>query len=139
MVDPVTALTITGTCISLIANIGKLSLQIKTFVSEVREARKDMDAVNRELSSLSLCLESLREDCTQIDYPENSRIPLVAILRNCDNITKEMEALLQKMLPGNMARRTQWVMTGRDEMNKLRTGLETHKSAIEIALGTIEL
>ena len=60
MPEPIT-LAIAVACTSLISNIVTLSKQIVTFVSDFRDARKDMDAVSRELSSLSLCIEGLRE------------------------------------------------------------------------------
>ncbi len=44
-----TALKITDVCFGLVSNTTKLGLQIKMFVSEVHEARRDMDAINRDL------------------------------------------------------------------------------------------
>jgi hypothetical protein len=53
---------------------------------------------------------------------------------NCDYITKQMSALVQKMSLGSLGRRVQWATYGRDDMIKMRSSLETHKSALEIAL-----
>lgn len=45
--------------IGLLAAIAQLTVQITGFISDIREARRDMDAVSRELVSLSMCLQTL--------------------------------------------------------------------------------
>jgi chromosome segregation ATPase len=138
MAEPVT-LVIAVACTSLISNIATLSKQIVTFVSDFRDARKDMDAVSRELSSLSLCIESLRNDGSKIQLPESLQQNLVGVLQNCDDVTKEMRELLRKLSSETFGRRVQWSVIARDEMNKLRSRLEAHKSAIDIALDMISM
>ena len=138
MPEPIT-LAIAVACTSLISNIVTLSKQIVTFVSDFRDARKDMDAVSRELSSLSLCLEGLRNDSSKIQLPTSLQQNLVGVLRNCDDVTKEMRELLRKLSSENLGRRMQWSIIARDEMNKLRSRLEAHKSAIDIALDMISM
>src|SRR5436305_11415795 len=138
MPEPVT-LAITVACASLISSIGTLSKQIVAFVSDIRDARKDMDAVSRELSSLSLCLEGLRDDSSKIQLPESLQQNLVGVLRNCDDVTKEMQDLLTNLLRESLRTGVQWSMLARDEMNKLRSRLEAHKSAIDIALEMISI
>jgi Fungal N-terminal domain of STAND proteins len=132
-------LSISTACVSLIATLGRILPQIVSFVSDVRDARRDMDAVSRELHSLSLSLENLRDDSTKIKYPEGSRRTLITVLGNCDHVTKEIEALLNKMASGNIGRRMQWTIYGRDDMNKLRSRLEAYKSAIDIALDMVSM
>jgi len=132
-------LSISAACVGLIASVTKLSTQIGLLVINVRGARRDLDAVSRELSSLSLCLEALRVDTTTIKYPEGIRQTLLVVLKNCDLVTKEMEALLAKASSQHIGRQIQWAMTTSDEMNKLRLNLEAHKSSIEIALELISM
>ena len=136
-------LSITTGCVGLISGITNLSMHIALFVSEVRSARKDMDAVQRELASLSLCLEALRIDCSsrRVDYPEAIRENLAQALINCDVITQQIKELLNKLSSGRLGRRIQWSFNSRDDMAKLRSGLEAHKSSIEIALtvGSIQM
>ena len=132
-------LSVSSACVGLIAGVSQLTLQISSFVSTVRDARKDMDAVSRELTSLSLCLQTLRDDSTNIEYPQGTKETLIAVIQNCDSVTKQMETLLKKMSSGSLARSAQWAMTGRDDMNKLRSSLEAHKAAIEIALDMISM
>jgi Fungal N-terminal domain of STAND proteins len=120
-------------CIDLIASIIQLTAQIVSFVSSVRDARRDVEAVSRELIPLSLCLGVLRDDSTSIHYPDGLRQSLLAMLKNCDIVRKDMSNLLNKLSSANTARRIQWTTTGRDDMNKLRSSLESHKSALDIA------
>jgi hypothetical protein len=132
-------LSISTACVSLIATLGRIFPQIVSFVSDVRDARRDMDAVSQELHSLSLSLENLRDDSIEINYPEGSHRTLITVLGNCDHVAKEMEALLNKMASGNIGRRMEWTIYGRDDMNKLRSRLEAHKSAIDIALDMVSI
>jgi hypothetical protein len=138
MPEPI-ALAITAACASLISGVVTLSKQTSSFVSDVRAARKDMDAVSRELSSLTLCLEALRDDSSKISFPKSLQQNLFGILRNCDDVTKEMQDLLSKLSSESLRRRMQWSLLDRDEMNKLRSRLEAHKSAIDIALDMISM
>lgn len=133
MPEPV-ALAIAVACASLISGVVTLSKQITSFVSDVRASRKDMDAVSRELSSLTLCVEALRDDSSKINFPESLQQNLVDVLRNCDDVTKEIQDLLRKLSSESLRRRMQWSMLDRDEINKLRSRLEAHKSTIDIAL-----
>ena len=108
--------------------------EINSFVSAVRDARADMAEVNRELSSLSFSLSILQEDASKISYPASLEKSLVDVLGNCDRVTTQMKALLSQLSSMKSRRRVQWDAEGRGEMNKLRSSLEAHKSAIEIAL-----
>ena len=132
--DGMDPFTITAACTGLIAGIAQLSVQISSFVGDVRDARKDMDAVSRELGSLSLCLHALGDDSENPALPDGLTESLKAILRNCDLVVTQMKALLKKMGSGHLARRIQWSTFGKDEMNKLRSSLESHKSAFTIAV-----
>jgi chromosome segregation ATPase len=138
MPEPV-VLAITVASASLISGIVTLSKQVTTFVSDVRAARKDMEAVSGELSSLTLCLEALRNDSLNIKFSESLQQNLVGVLRNCDDVIKEMQDLLKKLSSESLGRRMEWSMLARDEMNKLRSRLEAHKSAIDIALDLISM
>lgn len=126
-------------CIGLLAAVAQLSKQISAFVSSVRDARRDMDAVSRELISLTLCLEMLRDDLTRIAYSDGFRANLLAVVKNCDTVTKDMTTLLDRLSSQHSTRRVQWTVAGRDDMSKLRSSLESHKSALEIALDITSL
>jgi hypothetical protein len=140
MLDP---LTITTSCISLINGITSLTLHIAAFVNDVRGARKDMDLISRELTSLSLCLGALRTDCQsdRVDYPDASRKGIEQALLNIDVLTQQVKDILQKLSSGRLGRRIQWTAQSRDTVDRLRSSLETQKSVIEIALqcGSIQI
>ena len=53
---------------------------------------------------------------------------------NCDGVTNSMSELLEKMSSGSLGRRIQWTALKKDEMEKLMSSLEAHKSALDIAL-----
>ncbi len=127
-------LTVSTACVGLLAAVAQLSAQLTGFVSDVRESGRDLRAVNRELASLSLCLEALRDDSNSMEYPSGLEQNLLAVLGNCDVVTKQMVALIQKMSSGSIGQRVQWATFGRDDMNKLRSSLEAHKSALDTAL-----
>jgi hypothetical protein len=67
-----------------------------------------MDAVSRELTSFALCLETLRDDSAKILYPDSFRGNLLAVLGNCDAVTKDMVALLSKLSSKNLVKKIQW-------------------------------
>jgi len=127
-------LTITTACVSLLGAVAALSKQISSFVSIARNARKDMDQFSRELTSLALCLETLREDDAHVRYPEALKRNLIAILANVDHVTKEMDTLLKRCSAEGVGQSVKWSVANRDEAVRLRDSLEAHKSAIEIAL-----
>ena len=69
--------------------VAHVSGQITTLLSGVREASRDTRAVSIELTSLSLCLEALRDYSRNIKYPNGLQHNLLAIMRNCDVVTRE--------------------------------------------------
>ena len=140
MLDP---LTIATSCLSLINGIASLTLHITAFVNDVRGARKDMDMISRELTSLSLCLGALSTDCQsqRVRYPETSQKGIEGALLNIDVLTHQVKNLLQNLSSGRLGRRIQWTMQSKDTVDKLRSSLETQKSTLEIALqcGSIQI
>jgi Fungal N-terminal domain of STAND proteins len=135
-------LSITATCITLVTTISKVSIQINSFVREVRSARGDLDAVSRELISLKTILEMLSEDAensTGRELPQSLVRQISGILTNCNGVLEQIEASLQKHAGGGVKRGVKWSLSGRDDVNKLRSSLEAHKSALDIALDMVAL
>lgn len=132
-------LSIASACSGLLLGVNKLSVQITNFVSSVRGARRDIDAVSRELTSLALCLQTLRDDSTTVNFPENARGNLLSVLSNCDTVVKDIASMLLRLQASVSGGRMQWPISGRDEVNRLRSSLESHKSALEIALDMMTL
>lgn len=122
-------LSITTACLGAIGTISKVSLEIPLFISSVREARRDMEAVLRELTSLTLCLGALHDDAQKVTFPTT----LLAVVQSCDQIAGQIISLLDR-LKLKKSGRIRWTLTEREEVNKLRSSLESHKSCIDVAL-----
>jgi hypothetical protein len=134
-------LSITAGCVGLLSSIASLSGQIGKFVGDVRGSRKDMEAVSRELASLTICIEMLRTDCGNpaVRYPASFRENLTNMLRNCHSVTAEIENLMRKTPTDSLGGRIRWASSAQDDMNKLRLRLEAHKGAIDIALDMLQM
>lgn len=140
MVEP---LVIVTSCVSIIGGVTTLMMKIGIFVCEVKAARKDMDAVHRELSSLQLCLTALRNDemSGRPTIPVDIQDQINQILVNIEMTVNQINDMLIKLGSGKLGRRIQWAMTEKQEMNKFRSSLESNKTALEVGLtvGTISM
>lgn len=138
---PVEPLSIAVACTSLISNVGKTSLEIYSFVSKVRDAHRDLDAVLKELSSLGLCLETLKNDAMvvsrRVPQPLEQRVLLVLV--NTAAVVKEIREMLDNLSSDRFGNQMKWAIYGQNDMNKLRNRLESHKASLEIALALLNL
>jgi hypothetical protein len=138
---PIEPLSIVVACTSLISNVGKASVEIYAFVSKVRDAHRDLDAVLKELSSLGLCLETLRNDAmvttNRVPQPLEHRVVLVLV--NTAEVVKEMREMLDNLSSDRFGNQMKWAIYGQNAMNKLRSRLESHKASLEIALALLTL
>ncbi|KAJ4110281.1 hypothetical protein NW768_012041 [Fusarium equiseti] len=134
-------LSIATGCASLITTIGSLSLSITSFVRSCREARSDLDRVSRELHSLQTALELIQEDAKDDTkpFPEIIQRHVSDILTNCDSVVIDIQTCLTKYGDGKVRNKAAWVLNGQGDMQKLRSSLEAHKSAIELALDMLTL
>lgn len=123
-------------CVSLTGGATNLMMRIGVFVSEVRIARKDMDAVSRELLSLSLCLGTLKDDIQKrnVAYDQILINDISQILVNCEMTMQQIETVLTKLSSGKLCHRINWAVSQQEQMDKLRSSLESSKTALEIAL-----
>jgi hypothetical protein len=131
MADP---LSIAAACSTLLTNLAPLTIKLAAFVGGIQDARDEMDSTLRELSSLSLCLRTLRDSSTTVQYPEAFHGDLLAIIGHCDVVTKEMLNLMNSLSSRSLMRRIQWAALSKDKMIQLRSSLESHKSALALAL-----
>jgi hypothetical protein len=129
-------LSISAAAVGLTANVTKLIYRVITFCGEVRGARKDMDAVARELISLQLSLKTLRDDEQRsvVPYPDKVRQHLKDLILNCDIVTQQINEVLRRLLSGRLGRRIQWAFTKKEEVDKLRSSLESNKTALDSML-----
>ena len=112
------------------------------FVRDVRAARSDLDAVSRELLSLKTVLELIADDVAGPNselFPETLKNQIAGIATNCSGVVTEIEQTLNKHESGRLGKAAQWVMSGKDDVAKLRLSLEAHKSALDIALDMVSL
>jgi hypothetical protein len=104
-----------------------------------------MDSISRELSSLKSVLELLEEDAREGDsghtsaFPETLQRQINGIMSNCNGVLDKIVAVLENHSTNRIDRNARWVISGREEVNTLRNSLETHKTALEIALDMVQL
>lgn len=130
-------LSITLACVTLLDATAKLSKLITAFVKGTREARRDVDAFNRELSSLSLCVSMLKDE--DFKFPDQLQANLVSVLSDCEDVIGSMETLLQNRDVRSVLKRVKWSLTDRDEVMRLRNRLEAHKATLDITLDMANL
>jgi hypothetical protein len=128
------SISITSTCAELNERIEDLLLLVKSIAKRVRDARKDMEAVSRELTSMSFCVEILASDSAYISYPNDLRDRLVAALQNCGSVTGEMRKLLEFLGSNAMRDDFEWTQHVRIHVGKLRVLLEAYNMALNIAV-----
>ena len=117
-------------------------ITISTFVRQVRDARGDLDAVSRELVSLKSILEILAEDTARSGangLPESLIMQIQGIMSGCDDVIIQITSILSKYDGNGLVARSQWAINGRGDIDKLRSSLEAHKSALNIALDMLSL
>nr|CEG04756.1 unnamed protein product [Fusarium clavum] len=133
MMDP---LSIATGCAGLITTIGSLTISITSFVRSCREARSDLDRVSRELHSLQTALELIQEDAKDVTkpFPEIIQRHVSDILTNCNSVVIDIQTCITKYGDGKVRNKAAWVLNGQGDMQKLRSSLEAHKSALELAL-----
>jgi hypothetical protein len=133
-------LSITTGCLALLGTVTKVSLQVTSFVRQARDARSDLDAISRELASLKTVLEILSEDAkTEKAFPDSLVPHISGILKNCGVVLEQIEALIRKHAGGGVEPAVKWSISGKDDMNKLRSSLEAHKSALDIVVEMVSL
>ncbi|RGP81737.1 hypothetical protein FLONG3_122 [Fusarium longipes] len=128
-------------CAGLITTIGSLTLSINAFVRSCREARSDLDRVSRELHSLKIVLELIQEDAKDDTrpFPETIQRHVSGIVTNCSSVVIEVQTCITKYGDGKIKSKATWVLNGQGDMEKLRSSLEAHKSALELVLDVLTL
>ncbi|KAI8653778.1 hypothetical protein NCS56_01332700 [Fusarium sp. Ph1] len=134
-------LSIASGCAGLITAIGGLSIKIHSFVRTCREARGDLDSISRELLSLQTILELIKEDASDDSkpFPQTLNQHVTAILGNCNLVVAEIQTCITRYGQDRLKTRVAWAINGQGDINKLRSSLEAHKTALEIALDMLAL
>lgn len=111
-------------------------------MKDVRAARSDLDEVSRELVSLKTVLELLADDINEssnVSFPQTLHKQSAGIVTNCTGVVVDIEETLKRHEGGKLAKAAQGVAFGKSDVLKLRSSLEAHKSALEIALDMVSL
>ena len=125
-------------CESLSSTIDTTSASLARFVREVREARKELDLLSRELHSLKTILELLGDDFSRL--ASDAILPTLpdrteGILRNCHGSVEDVIKLLEAHRSSSLGLAKYWAEGGgQDTMIKLIPNIETHKAALELVL-----
>ncbi|KAH7190168.1 kinase-like domain-containing protein [Fusarium oxysporum f. sp. albedinis] len=129
-------LSIISGCAALITAIGSLTISINAFVRTCRDSRSDLDKVSRELHSLQNVLELIQEDAKDDAKPFPPAIEhhITSIVANCTLVVVETQSCIKKYGNGGINSKASWAINGQGDMEKLRSSLEAHKSALELAL-----
>jgi Fungal N-terminal domain of STAND proteins len=132
MADPV---SLVASCLGIACGITKLMESINSFVSDVREARRDMSDVQKELEVVRAILLDLRDKGQDLGFDQvhSLKIHVFEVVSNCGNVVTEMKKLLRTMRNGSM----RWATSGKRQMVKLKLNLEAHKSTLSIALAFV--
>ena len=85
--DPASLVT---ACIGTVAGIAQLTAQINSLTSGFADAKRDLGHVSRELVSIGVCLETLREAPFKDDLPPSLLRKLVAVVKNCETVCSDI-------------------------------------------------
>jgi Fungal N-terminal domain of STAND proteins len=133
--------SITVGCVGLVQAIVGVSGTISSFSKNVRQARRDMDEVSRELTSLKSILELLIADDENesVSFPDTLTQHVSAIVRNCHPSVLDIEKCLTRHQEASLRKGISWAASGREEVVKLLRSVEAHKLALSLGLDMLEL
>ncbi|SRR6266480_4732611 len=137
-------LSITIGCVSLATSISKTLSSISGFIRDFRDARNDLDGVSGELISLDIIVKLLKDDCnSQGDddggIPDTLQIQVSNILGNCTLVVTDLQELLKKHNFARLGKSAMWATSGKRDVEKLKSTLEAHKDALDLALKLVAL
>jgi hypothetical protein len=129
-------LSITTGCLALIGAISKTSIFITHFIRGCREARGDLTSVSHELFDLQFVLDFLKEDSAVVDddvLPGFIRAQILSVIGNCGEVIDKIEKVLNDISESRVPA-ARWMVDGKKEVATLKSSLETHRRALNLAL-----
>ncbi|RMZ84631.1 hypothetical protein DV737_g1238, partial [Chaetothyriales sp. CBS 132003] len=124
-------------CSSLLEGSSELNVLILSFVREARDARQDIDAFSRELSSLSINVSTLRNE--KFAFPAQLQSNLVSVLGDCEAIIDSMRAIIASHRFGGVGRTGNWSPSDRNNVVALQSRLEARKTTLDITIDLASL
>lgn len=130
--------SITTGCVGLIGALLTTGLAISNFIQDFRETAEDFVIITRELSELRTLASAIQRDCKD-SIPEEFRPQIVGILKNCDGVVLDIQALLDKHKAEGTKGAAKWALVGKKEVAKLQVSLEAHRNTLSLTLGVISV
>ncbi|KAI7778142.1 hypothetical protein LA080_002568 [Diaporthe eres] len=131
------ALGAAASVIAIVEIVGRVSASAASFMHDIKDARKDMIQVRKDMSSLSALLGMVAEDLDHQGHSSSSRVGdmphskqhIINIANSCGAVLLEIETVLRE---GRSL--FAWVTSGRERVDSLRARLETCKLSLDVAL-----
>ncbi|KAI8725686.1 hypothetical protein NCS52_00140300 [Fusarium sp. LHS14.1] len=133
-------LSITAGCAALLANLASAGLAVSNFIQGYKEAAQDFVTITRELVELRTIASTLQRDCDNWSasaVPVELQPQIAAILKNCDDVVRQVQGLVDKYVASGKRGAAKWALHGREDVTKLQVSLETHRNALGLTLGMI--
>lgn len=118
---------------AIVEIVGRVSASATSFMRDIKDARKDMIEVRKDMADLSTVLRMIAED---LDHPghgpddaAHSQQHIVDIAHSCGAVLLEIEVVLR-----DGRSRLAWVTSGKKRVDGLRARLETCKLSLDVAL-----
>lgn len=127
-------LSITAACVGLLSGLTTVSTKLRSLTIDAKNTNKEVLALQNELDSFQRSLSVFYGSGLTDEYPSHLRSDLSTIIRQCESVVNDIDALLLKVQPAHSRQQLQWSFGIRDEVSRLHRNLEGHKSAITIAI-----
>ncbi|KAH7630985.1 hypothetical protein B0T09DRAFT_127772 [Sordaria sp. MPI-SDFR-AT-0083] len=134
--------SIAASAYALAGGIATCSTAVTHFVRQVKHARKDLDAINTDLSATSEILNPLVVSLIGNQgspLPEAILLTIDTSVRQCMSIVDRLKADMDHYKRDAVWNKTKWVLFGEKNAQKARENLEMHKVSLGLALQVLSL
>lgn len=122
---------------AIVEIVGRVSASATSFMRDIKDARKDMIEVRKDMADLSTVLGMIAEDLdchgqgssSRPDDTTHSQQHIDDIAHSCGAVLLEIEVVLR-----DGRSRLAWVTSGKKRVDGLRARLETCKLSLDVAL-----
>jgi hypothetical protein len=151
-------ISIALTCGSVLKTVAGVTKFLTQTIKDFRTARSELTAVRGEINSLQAIVELIEHDCNgeaydektgsenpgaddvgESAFPEALVLHLGNILGNCSDVLKDLNKLLAKHFSTRFGPSSTWVISGKEDVSKLKATLAAHTAALNLALNLVEV
>ncbi|KAF1973289.1 hypothetical protein BU23DRAFT_134301 [Bimuria novae-zelandiae CBS 107.79] len=129
--------------VAMVATITNIRNAVTDFVHGVRDARSDLNAIRRELTSITATLKQLKTDAialNEMSLPPTLEVPFKGILISYVSLMTENHRELSKHGTSKAGVILWWSMRGgKGEMAQFHSTLETHSSTLDVTLDLLSI